>query len=77
MISSGTVKCTNYLSWEEYFMGVAHMAALRSKDPVTKVIFVVLILTRSSEVYSKRLRMSQYRERGGIRLWLELPYFYQ
>ena len=27
----------DYLSWDEYFMGVAKLSALRSKDPSTKV----------------------------------------
>lgn len=27
----------NVLSWDEYFMGLAHLSALRSKDPSTQV----------------------------------------
>ena len=30
-------KRTNYLSWDEYFMGVALLSAKRSKDPATQV----------------------------------------
>lgn len=30
-------KKTNYISWEEYFMGIAILSALRSKDPSTQV----------------------------------------
>lgn len=30
-------KRTDYISWDEYFMGVALMAAMRSKDPGTQV----------------------------------------
>ena len=30
-------KRMDYISWDEYFMGVAKMAALRSKDPNTQV----------------------------------------
>lgn len=30
-------KRTNYISWDEYFMGVAILSAMRSKDPVTQV----------------------------------------
>ena len=30
-------KRTDYLSWDEYFMGVAKLSALRSKDPNTQV----------------------------------------
>ena len=31
------MKRKDYLSWDEYFMGVAKLAALRSKDPNTQV----------------------------------------
>lgn len=27
----------NYISWDEYFMGIAQLSALRSKDPSTQV----------------------------------------
>ena len=30
-------KRSDYISWDEYFMGVAKMSALRSKDPNTQV----------------------------------------
>jgi deoxycytidylate deaminase len=30
-------KDTNYLSWDNYFMGVALLSSMRSKDPNTKV----------------------------------------
>ena len=32
-----TVKRSDYISWDEYFMGVALLAAERSKDPNTQV----------------------------------------
>ena len=32
-----TEKRKDYISWDEYFMGVAKMSALRSKDPNTQV----------------------------------------
>ncbi len=31
------MKRTGYISWDEYFMGVALLAAMRSKDPSTQV----------------------------------------
>ena len=31
------MKRTDYISWDEYFMGVAKLAARRSKDPSTQV----------------------------------------
>lgn len=30
-------KRNDYISWDEYFMGIAHLAAQRSKDPGTQV----------------------------------------
>ncbi|VDO29780.1 dCMP deaminase, putative [Brugia malayi] len=42
VICNHAVKRNDYLSWEEYFMGVAHMAALRSKDPITQVGAVIV-----------------------------------
>ena len=32
-----TEKRSDYISWDEYFMGVAALAAMRSKDPNTQV----------------------------------------
>ena len=32
-----STKRTDYISWDEYFMGVAILAAKRSKDPNTQV----------------------------------------
>merc|ERR1712146_876786 len=32
-----SVKRTDYLSWDDYFMSVAHLSAMRSKDPSTQV----------------------------------------
>ena len=31
------MKRQNYISWDDYFMGVAQLSAMRSKDPVTQV----------------------------------------
>ena len=31
-----------YLSWDEYFMSTAFLAAMRSKDPVTQVGAVIV-----------------------------------
>ena len=32
-----TGKRQDYISWDEYFMGVAELSAMRSKDPNTQV----------------------------------------
>nr|CAH8841720.1 unnamed protein product [Trichobilharzia regenti] len=34
---NGTRKRSNYLSWDEYFMSIALLSAMRSKDPSTQV----------------------------------------
>jgi len=34
---TGTKKRSDYISWDEYFMGVADLSGLRSKDPNTQV----------------------------------------
>ena len=35
-------KRTNYVSWDEYFMGVAFLSSMRSKDPSTQVGSVIV-----------------------------------
>lgn len=35
--ASNMAKRNDYISWDEYFMGVAYLSALRSKDPSTQV----------------------------------------
>lgn len=32
-----SAKRTDYINWDEYFMGVAHLSGMRSKDPNTQV----------------------------------------
>ena len=32
-----TLKRADYISWDEYFMGVSALSAMRSKDPNTQV----------------------------------------
>jgi dCMP deaminase len=36
------MKRPNVISWDEYFMGMAHLSALRSKDPSTQVGAVIV-----------------------------------
>ena len=36
------MKRNNVISWESYFMGIAHLSALRSKDPNTQVGAVIV-----------------------------------
>ena len=39
-------KRKDYISWDEYFMGVASLAALRSKDPNTQVGACIVTITK-------------------------------
>ena len=43
-------KRTDYISWDEYFMGVAALAAMRSKDPNTQV--GACIVSESNKILS-------------------------
>lgn len=36
-MNGGKMKKADYLSWDEYFMGIAYLSAMRSKDPSTQV----------------------------------------
>ena len=36
-MGTGVPKRTDYISWDEYFMGVARLSSLRSKDPNSQV----------------------------------------
>lgn len=35
---NNTVKRRDYISWDEYFMGIAMLSAMRSKDPNSQVM---------------------------------------
>lgn len=41
---SQQAKRTDYLQWSEYFMSLAFLSAMRSKDPVTQVSNISLPL---------------------------------
>lgn len=45
-----TEKRQDYISWDEYFMGVARLSALRSKDPNTQV--GACIVSRDNKILS-------------------------
>ncbi|MDL2301603.1 dCMP deaminase family protein [Lachnospiraceae bacterium OttesenSCG-928-D06] len=44
------LKREDYISWDEYFMGVAHLSGMRSKDPSTQV--GACIVSRSNKILS-------------------------
>lgn len=43
-------KRADYINWDEYFMGVAHLSGMRSKDPSTQV--GACIVSRSNKILS-------------------------
>lgn len=43
-------KRTDYISWDEYFMGIAHLSGMRSKDPNTQV--GACIVSRDNKILS-------------------------
>ncbi len=43
-------KRTDYISWDEYFMGIAYLSAMRSKDPNTQV--GACIVSRENKILS-------------------------
>ncbi len=43
-------KRADYINWDEYFMGVAHLSGMRSKDPSTQV--GSCIVSRSNKILS-------------------------
>ena len=43
-------KRADYISWDEYFMGVAHLSGMRSKDPNTQV--GACIVSNSNKILS-------------------------
>ena len=43
-----SAKRSDYISWDEYFMGVAHLSGMRSKDPNTQVGACIVKIGRAS-----------------------------
>ena len=43
-------KRSDYISWDEYFMGIAHLSGMRSKDPNTQV--GACIVSRDNKILS-------------------------
>ena len=43
-------KRSDYISWDEYFMGIAHLSEMRSKDPNTQV--GACIVSRENKILS-------------------------
>lgn len=50
MVVNMSGKRKNYISWDEYFMGVAHLSGMRSKDPNTQV--GACIVSRDNKILS-------------------------
>ena len=66
-------KRTDYLSWDEYFMGVAMLSGMRSKDPNTQV--GCCIVSQDNKILSMgrsavQMTSSHGREKEKIR-WIQ------
>mgnify|MGYP002625980406 FL=1 len=48
--TKAAAKRADYISWDEYFMGVAHLSGMRSKDPNTQV--GACIVSRDNKILS-------------------------
>ena len=48
--AKAAAKRADYISWDEYFMGVAHLSGMRSKDPNTQV--GACIVSRDNKILS-------------------------
>ena len=70
-------KRTDYLSWDEYFMGVAMLSGMRSKDPNTQVGCCIVsqdnkILSMGYNGFSDRgVRTMNSRGRGKAKIPLK------
>ena len=54
-----TTKRDNYITWDEYFMGVALLSAKRSKDPSTQV--GACIVNAKNKIVGRDDQFSPYR----------------
>ena len=68
-------KRTDYISWDEYFMGVAKLSGMRSKDPNTQVGCCIVsqdnkILSMGYNVCQPAARMTYFHgEEKAMILW--------
>ena len=44
-------KRTDYLTWDEYFMGVAMLSGMRSKDPIRRLAVVLSVRIIKSSLW--------------------------
>ena len=67
-------KRKDYISWDEYFMGVAKLSALRSKDPNTQV--GACIVSSDNKILSiimdfqGAVQMMSFHGAGKVTLWI-------
>ncbi len=73
-------KRTDYISWDEYFMGVAMLAGMRSKDPNTQVGSCIVsdrnkILSIGYNGFPNGVSDEEFPwERNGVPLMTKYPY---
>ena len=63
------MKRTDYINWDEYFMGVATLSGMRSKDPNTQVGACIVseehkILSMGYTAFRRAVRMTTSRGRA-------------
>lgn len=68
-------KRKDYISWDEYFMGVAKLSALRSKDPNTQVGACIVsednkILSMGYNGLPRGSAMMNFRGQGKAIRWI-------
>lgn len=68
-------KRTDYLSWDEYFMGVAMMSGMRSKDPNSQVGACIVsednkILSMGYNVFQRAVQMMNFHGRERVTVFI-------
>ena len=68
-------KRKDYISWDEYFMGVAKLSALRSKDPNTQVGACIVssdnkILSMGYNGLPRAVQMMSFHGAGKVTPWI-------
>ena len=68
-------KRTDYLSWDEYFMGVAMMSGMRSKDPNSQVGACIVsednkILSMGYNVFQRAVQMMNFHGQERVTVFI-------
>ena len=66
----GEMKRDDYISWDEYFMGVAKLAGMRSKDPNTQVVRTTRFCPWATTVFPWAVRTMNFHGNGRGICWI-------